>query len=109
LEGPAPTLTQSEWLSYATMAIRGPRCVEPSVLAKERPSDRLQGSPQSKAQHNRTRVRKGVPTTRQGMSWWLHSSSGRMLDQRKEERRLSVAAGGAQLCHLTAARLVHFM
>ncbi|HEY4934692.1 MAG TPA: hypothetical protein VII23_24255, partial [Terriglobales bacterium] len=36
-------LTLSEWLSYATMAIRGPRCVEPSVLARERPSDRLHG------------------------------------------------------------------
>src|SRR5580704_9492999 len=25
------------------MAVRGPRCVEPSVLARERPSDRLHG------------------------------------------------------------------
>src|SRR5450755_5039756 len=42
-DGRVPKSMLSAWLSYATMGIRGPRCVEPSVLARERPSDRLHG------------------------------------------------------------------
>src|SRR5664279_737192 len=42
-DGRVPKSMLSAWLSYAKMGIRGPRCVEPSVLARERPSDRLHG------------------------------------------------------------------